>query len=322
MDATHCLPRTMTGDTATIPSSDVLQRLKNTMLSLLPHAGDYGTAIKGLSICRRDREDRYFYPMVYEPVFLVIVQGAKKVRMGAQELLCGENSYFVAGVDMPTTCAITDVSHALPYLSLMLKLDRGLLAQLADEMPPVAFGQADVSQGAMTAGLDADFLDALLRLAGLLQSPKADTVLARLIVSEIHYRLLTGPFGAQLRALGAQGSAGNNIAKAILWLRENYDKSLKIEDLARRYNMAVPTLHRHFKKITGMSPLQFQKRLRLEQAHRLLLHQQCDVGAACFAVGYASPQQFSREYKRLFGYPPQQVKTRRLACPLMQARHV
>ena len=174
----------------------------------------------------------------------------------------------------------------------------------------------------MIADLDAEFLGAALRLVGLASAARADAVLARMVLGEIHYRLLVGPFGPQLRAISSLGTPGHSIAKAILWLKENYALPLKIEDIAARYNMATSTFHKHFKEITGMSPLQFQKRLRLEQAHRLLMHQGCDVGAACFAVGYASAQQFSREYKRLFGYPPQQAKSRRHACPLMQARHV
>lgn len=312
-------------ETATQADFGTRQRaLRDALLALLPSEGEYPTPISNVSVCRRNGDDRYFHPMVYEPMFLIVAQGAQKVRMGQHETVYGENSYFVAGVDMPATCAITDVSPEHPFLSLRLKLDKTLLAQLADETPPqaakgLAHDTPHIWGGAVIASLDPDFLDAALRLVGLLAAPRPDSVLARMVLSEIHYRLLIGPFGPQLRAISSLGTPDHSIAKAIHWLRENYDKALKVDELAARFNMATSTFHKHFKAITAMSPLQFQKRLRLEQAHRLLLHQRCDVSIACFAVGYASTQQFSREYRRLFGYPPGQAKHRRHVWPLMRA---
>ncbi len=196
-----------------------------------------------------------------------------------------------------------EASPEKPYLSLSLSLDTGLIAALASRVPPS--GRLPLSfRGATAQKVEADLLDAFVRLAEAAQQPQPVPVLEELLMREIHYRLLVGPFGGILRTLNTFGSQGHQITRAIAWLRENYRKPLAVEELAGRVNMAPSTFHKYFKGITTLSPLQYQKRLRLGEAQRLMLSQGYDVTQAALSVGYESATQFIREYKRLFGEPP------------------
>ena len=281
-------------------SKDVL---KAKLLGLMPHSGEYPAEFNGFTLFRRDDSDITHQPMVYEPVFIIIAQGIKNVRIGLDEMAYGGNSYFVSGIDIPTSCAIKGISPDYPFLSLMLKLDKVLLSQMAGEVPPQDNG-APYTQGAMIADLDAGFIDTVIRLVELMERPGQAGILAPMVIREIHYRLLIGPFGNQLRAITSFGTPANHVAKAILWLKENYAEPLKVDELAAKTNMGTSTFHKYFKMLTAMSPLQYQKRLRLEHAQKLMLAHGHDATTAGLAVGYESQQQFGREYKRLFGQPP------------------
>lgn len=292
--------------------------LRATLLRLMPKPGDYPVSFCNLCLYRRDVSDAEHVPIVYEPVLIIIAQGEKNIRIGTEAQTYGDSSYFITGVDMPTACAVQGVSAAHPFLSLALPLDRSLIARLAMELPGELPGegagreanpdqaqtQAQPVSGAMIASLDAGLLDAVLRLTELVENPQHAAVLAPLIVREIHYRLLTGRFGAQLRSINQSGTPCNKIARCILWLRENYQRSFSIDELAQMAHMATSTFHKHFREVTAMSPLQFQKRLRLERAQQLMLTRNLDATQAALEVGYENPQQFGREYKRLFGDPP------------------
>ena len=278
--------------------------LKNNLLHMMPHQGDYPVTFCHMTLYRRDVGDREHIPVVYEPVLIIIAQGEKSIRIGTETQRYGEGSYFITGVDMPTACAVQGVSPERPFLSLALKLDRSLIARLTVEAPQVDVRRERVTRGTMIASLDAGLIDAVLRLVELVDQPDHATVLAPLIVRELHYRLLTGKFGAQLRSINMSGTPSNTIAQSILWLKHNYKRILVIGELARIAHMAPSTFHKHFKEVTGMSPLQFQKRLRLERAQQLMLTRNLDAAQAALEVGYESPQQFGREYKRLFGDPP------------------
>ena len=215
-------------------------------------------------------------------------------------------------------CALRQVSPDHPFLSLVVTLDRALFAELiaaggapSPEEASEAVGLRRTRRGIMVAELDGDLLDAVLRLTELALQPDAAPTLAPLFFKEIHFRLLNGPFGPILRALNAAGSLGSRMAQTIRLLREDFDKPLLVATLARQADMSLSTFHKHFKRITGMSPLRFQKRLRLEYAQRLMLGREMNASEAAQAVGYESLQHFSREYKRLFGDPPRRDIMRR-----------
>lgn len=276
--------------------------LKDKLQQLMPETGDYPSAVKGLALYRRHGATDP-KPVMYKPVIVVIFQGGKYVRIGADEYIYGQSSYFVAGVDMPASSAMLDSSPGKPFLSLALDLDKSLIAQIAAEVPP-APAKPGPARGAMVAAIDCELLDAFLRLLELLEKPEQISLLSPLIIKEIHYRLLAGPFGRRLRDICTQGTADNQISRAVGWLRDNFDQALSVDELARQANMAVSTFHKHFKEITALSPLQYQKRLRLEEARRLMLSLDYDASRASQTVGYESLPQFTREYKRLFGDPP------------------
>ncbi|NVZ53694.1 AraC family transcriptional regulator [Pseudomonas sp. B6002] len=279
--------------------------LRETLLELLPEAGRFPTSIDGFTLHRYDHSDTAT-PHFYDPILIVAVQGKKWVRIGIQDLSFGEHTCFIAGVNMPVTSCLVEATPQQPYLSMSLALDRGLMAELAAKLPPPLEYGADSTVGAAVQGLNPELLDAFLRLLELLDKPDQAKALGELIHREIHYRLLMTPFGHQLRLLNTLGSQSNKIDQAVIWLREHYRETLQVDQLAARLNMAPSTLYKHFKEVTTLSPLQYQKRLRLDEAQRLMLVEHYDVIQAALTVGYESANQFGREYKRLFGAPPRQ----------------
>lgn len=277
--------------------------LKEMLLQRLPESGNYPTSIEGFTLHRYNNGDDP-KPRFYDPVIIVVVQGKKKVRIGTEDIPYGEHSCFIAGVNMPVSSCVMEANEDKPYLSMSLALDKSLIAALAAKTPPSAESRAGSATGAVVQEINPDLLDAFLRLLELADFPDQAQVLGSLVYQEIHYRLLTSPFGYHLRQLNTFGSQSNQINQAIVWLKDNYKESLQVEELAGRLNMATSTFHKHFKEITTLSPLQYQKRLRLSEAQRLMLSDHFDVTRAAFAVGYESATQFNREYKRLFGESP------------------
>jgi len=277
--------------------------LKGKLLRWMPGTGRYPTAIEGLTIVRRDEANQP-ENCFYKPLVAVIVQGFKRSIIGSEEYRYGENHCLVTGVDMPSVNYVTVASQEQPFLGLSLILDKYLISQLAAEIPPSSRLGNNSYKGMAVADVDPDVLDAFLRLAELLEKPEQISVLAPMIIREIHYRLLIGPQGERLRMVNTLGTQSNQIAKTITWLRDNYKEPLQVDELARNVNMATSTFHRHFREVTTLSPLQFQKRLRLYEAQRLMLAENEDAAVAALVVGYESPTQFNREYKRLFGEPP------------------
>lgn len=277
--------------------------LKEKLLGWMPGPGRYPTAIEGLTIVRRDAVNQP-ENCFHRPLVGVIVQGSKRSIIGSEEYRYGENDCLVAGVDLPSVSYITAASAEQPFLGLSLGLDKFLITQLAAEIPPSSRPGNGSYKGISVARADPGVLDAFLRLAELIEKPEQIQVLAPMIIREIHYRLLIGPQGERLRMVNTLGTQTNQIAKSITWLRDNYKDPLQVDELARKVNMATSTFHRHFREVTTISPLQFQKRLRLYEAQRLMLAENEDAAVAALAVGYESPTQFNREYKRLFGEPP------------------
>jgi AraC-like DNA-binding protein len=272
--------------------------LKSQLLNRLPKPGVLHTAIEGLRLTRCDHDLRV--NCFYQPMIGVVVQGFKHSIVGDEEFSFGEGSYMAVGVDMPSVFHITQASPEKPFLSLSITLDRYIITQLAAEFPPAPRDGAAAGKAAAVAGLTPEMLDAFSRLVKLLDTPERIPALAPLFIREIHYHALAGPLGGGLRPF----THNNQIARAISWLRENYREPLRVTALAGRVNMAESTFHRYFHKLTGLSPLQFQKRLRLYEAQRLMVTEDKSAAMAALEVGYESPAQFNREYKRQFGEPP------------------
>ncbi len=285
-------------------------QLKEKILHWLPHPGKLDTAIAGLTLIHRTEvnqaENTFGRPSVG-----IVVQGSKCTVIGSQEFKYGEGQYCVSGVDMPSAFYVIRPSADRPFLSIALELDRYRISRLISEISPQNKTDIGPCHGVLVATVDTHLLDAFLRLVELLEKPEHISFLAPVIIQEIYYMLLTSPLGANLRRLNMPGSPNNHIALAISWLRENYRKPLRVEELAKQVHMATSTFHRHFKDVTGLSPLQFHKRLRLYEAQRLMLFENETASSAGLAVGYESLTQFNREYKRLFGEPPHRDMNRR-----------
>ena len=261
------------------------------------------TEIPGLTMYRRDKQTQPISAM-YEPTVCLITQGAKRVVLGGDTYTYNPHNFLITSVDIPTTVQVVKASRQKPCLGLVLKLDMREITQLVVDgnlpQPRVQPSSRGMALGEVTGPL----ISAFQRLASLLEEPNDIPILAPIIKREIFYRLLVGDQGTRLRQMASAGSPSRQIARAIDWLKENYTESLRVEDLASHVHMSTSTFHHHFRTMTAMSPLQYQKWLRLNEARRLMLVDSLDAGMAAFQVGYESPSQFSREYSRLFGDSP------------------
>ncbi|UQS16143.1 AraC family transcriptional regulator [Pseudomonas sp. HS6] len=265
--------------------------------------GDFATAIPGLSLFRRDQPAPPAVCMI-EPSLILVGRGEKRLWVGGEGYSYDPSRFLVTSLDLPANSEVMLASPEQPCVGLVLKLNVSMLAEVITKSGLPAKRQPSTGTGAAIGSLSSALEGALDRLLALLDEPEAIPVLAPLILREIHYRLLHTDQGARLRQITAVDGQGYRIAKAIDWLKVNYSDALRIDDLAARVQMSAPTFHHHFRQLTGMSPLQYQKWLRLNEARRLMLVERLDVSRAAFAVGYESPSQFSREYGRLFGTAP------------------
>jgi AraC-like DNA-binding protein len=280
-----------------------LNALKKSIARWTDKGGLIETAIPGLSLYRLD-EPTPPTSIMYEPRICMVAQGAKRVLLGDDTYVYDEHHLLIASVDLPTVVQIIKASRKKPYLGLVLKLDQREISQLmVDSNLPLPRPQQS-SRGMATCEVTLPLLNAFQRLIDLLAEPKDIPILAPIIQREIVYRLLVGDQGSHLRQIASAGSQSQQIARAIDWLKDNFTQPLRIDDLATQVNMSTSTFHHHFRALTAMSPLQYQKWLRLYEARRLMLTEHQDAATAAFQVGYESPSQFSREYKRLFGAPP------------------
>jgi len=242
---------------------------------------------------------------VFKPAFCVIAQGSKQVLLGDEVFLYDSGNYLISAVDLPIVSHVAEASEDKPYLSFRITLEPSTVASVVMESR-VETKKSDASVKAMDVSpIGADLLDAIVKLARLLDTPEEMNFLAPLILREIIYRLLTGEHGARLSHLIASEGDTRRISRAVKQLSENIAEPLRIENIARDLGMSVSGFHHHFKSVTAMSPLQFQKQIRLQEARRLMLGEDLDVASASFRVGYEDPSYFSREYKKLFGAPPQ-----------------
>lgn len=260
------------------------------------------TAWPGLSFFRADAPSDRTCAM-YEPCLGVLLQGSKHILLGDERLEQENGHYLISSIDVPVSAQVMRASPTEPCLCLTLRLDPVRISEWLSEVKLAKHAMA-TARGLALSPLSNELLDPLLRLVRLLDSPADLTSLAPLIEREIIYRLLTGEQGARLAQIATSGSQSQQIARAIHWLKQHYTRPLRIGDLANMVNMSASSLHHHFRQITAMSPLQYQKLLRLHEARRLLLTEGCDVATAAHRVGYESPSQFSREYSRQHGAPP------------------
>lgn len=263
---------------------------------------NYDTPIIGLSLHRAEAPTA---PTSYTllPAICLIGQGAKRVMLGEEMYVYDAQHFLVSSVDLPVVTQIFEASADQPYLGLTLQLDLQVCSQLMadNSLPPVP---PQVLRGMAVSELSSPLQNAIQRLLDLLDTPDDIPIIAPLIQREICYRLLVGEQGARLRQIVLAGSNDHQITRAIDWLKHNFNQTCQVADLAALANMSSSAFHQHFRSLTAMTPIQFQKRLRLNEARRLMLTENFDAANAAFRVGYESPSQFSREYNRLFGAPP------------------
>jgi AraC-like DNA-binding protein len=270
---------------------------------LVGQAESRATAIPGLTLHRRISPTAPC-SMTYEPGVTVIAQGQKRVELGRTTFLYGESRYLLTSVDLPVISRVIGASEKAPCLAMWLKLEMPVVRELLRGEEIQVAEPPSEGPGMATGENTVEFLSACCRLVDLLDTPRDIPFLSGLIQREIIYRILRGAGGARLRAIATSGEQSNRTAKAIAWVRANYAKPLRVEDLADLAGMGVSTLHHHFRGLTAMSPLQYQKQLRLQAARGRMLVDGLDAASAAFEVGYESASQFNREYRRFFGQPP------------------
>ena len=287
-------------------SAAVIELRKGLASKIAAHAqslGENPTAIPGLALYRRTTPTACFLA-TYEPSVTVFVQGRKRVNLGGTAYLCDGSSFLLSSIDVPAESQIVEASEQVPLLSMFLRLDmptvREVISREELPEPATAVQSRGLAVGETTVGL----LGACARLIELLETPEDIPFLSHLIQREIVYRILRTPQGERLRAIATTGDLSHRTARAISWLRANYAKPLHIEELATVARMGVSTLHHQFRALTAMSPLQYQKRLRLQTARQRMLMDGMDATSAAYEVGYESVSQFNREYSRFFGQPP------------------
>lgn len=263
----------------------------------------YETAFPALKLRRYDAPTEVT-SFMYEPSICLVAQGAKRVFLGEERYVYDARHYLLTSVGMPVLAQVIEASEEKPFLGLVLTLDPRAITQLMVDSNLPAPRTKQASRGMAIGEVTPPLLSGLTRLIDLLDEPEDIPILAPLIHREIIYRLLVGDQGQRLRQIASSGTHSQQIAQAINWLRENYASQVRIDDLAAQARMGTSTFHHHFRALTAMSPLQFQKKLRLHEARQLMLAERMDASTAAFLVGYESPSQFSREYNRLFGAPP------------------
>ena len=266
-------------------------------------APDCMTAITNLGLWRRERPAPPVVCLV-EPSVVLVAQGAKRMLVGGEGFDYGPDRFLITSLDLPANSEVVAASESKPCIGLLLKLDIRLLAELIAQGGLEPTQSTTVAQRVGIEDVTVPVLEPFLRLVRLLDEPEAIPILAPLIQREIHYRLLQEDRSGRLWQIASVGSQSHRIAKTIDWLKLNYAKPLRIDSLAASVQMSASSFHHRFRQLTGMSPLQYQKWLRLNEARRLMLNEGADAATAAFHVGYESPSQFSREYSRLFGAPP------------------
>ena len=286
------------------PLAQSLSRLASLLAAHAPYDGSFDLRVPGLRVVRRSRPTRTLERATVPPALCIVAQGAKTVMLG-RDIYPYDASCLVAySVDLPLAGQVIRASHREPFLVLVLKLDPYKIAELSLKVYPHGVPSPQISRGVIVGQTTTPIVDAAARLVESMAHPAEAELLAPLAVDEILLRLLLSPIGPRVAQIGQQESSVQRVAKAVSWVREHFAEPMTLEALADLVHMSVSSFHQHFKAVTAMTPLQYQKVLRLQEARRLMLSRMLDAGSAARQVGYLSASQFSREYTRLFGNAP------------------
>ena len=281
-----------------------LSRLAGLIRAHTPYDGRFELRIPGVYAIRASRTNTEMVHVVQRPALCIIAQGAKRVMLGQEVYEYDASSMMIYSVDLPLASQVTRASRTEPYLSFRLDLDPHKVAELVLKVYPHCLPRVQQSRAVCVTPADPGIFNAVTRLVELMAQPNDAELLAPLVIDEILIRLLRSPAGVRVAQIGLEDSGMNGVAKAVSWLRANFSQPVKVEELAELAHMSVSSFHQHFKSVTSMSPLQYQKTLRLQEARRLMLSTMMDASTACWHVGYLSASQFSREYGRFFGSAP------------------
>jgi AraC-like DNA-binding protein len=283
--------------------SQALKELADTIGKAIGRSTELSNVVPGLALYQNTAPTAP-NPCAYEPSLLIVPQGKKHVDLGKQSYVFGESTFLLTSIELPIVSRVSVASVEKPYFAFFLKLDMGIVRDVlhTEEVrisaPPVG------TRGMVLGEVTVELLTPCSRMVQLLDTPQDVPFFSKLLQREIIFRLLQGPQGSRLRSVATKEDQSYLTAKAVTWLRENFEKTLNVDELASMVGMSRSTLHHHFRGLTAMSPLQFQKQLRLRTARQKMLTEELDAASAAFAVGYESPSQFNREYKRFFGNPP------------------
>jgi AraC-like DNA-binding protein len=298
------VPRSSSSKSGANSTGPDLTGLAALLRAYAPHDGTFDLRIPGVHISRRSRPYKELLHGVQQSALCIVAQGEKSVMVGREVYEYFPSMMVVYSVDVPVAAQVTKASVAQPYLCLRMDLDPQKVANVVLKVFPQGLPPAHDSRAVSVSQADAGILNAATRLIELMAQPGDAELIAPLIVDEILIRLLRSPIGVRAAQVGVADSGTYGVAKAVSWLRANFQQPMKVEDLARLANMSLSSFHQHFKAVTAMSPLQYQKVLRLQEARRLMLSPMMDAGAASRHVGYMSASQFSRECGRFFGGTP------------------
>ena len=281
-----------------------LAKLASLILVHAPYDGSFDLRIPGLQVVRASHTHKELVHGLHRAALCIVAQGAKRVLLGQEAFDYNGSRMLVASVDVPVAAQIIQASPSEPFLCLKLELDPQRIADLTVKVYPHGLPQVQKDRAVYVSDADPSILEAATRLMALMAQPEDTELLASLIKDEILIRLLRSPVGGRVAQIGQEESRLQRVSKAVSWVQTHFDQPLDVERLAGMVHMSASSFHHHFKAVTSMSPLQFQKVLRLQEARRLMLSRMMDAGTASHQVGYLSSSQFSREYSRHFGNAP------------------
>ena len=291
-------------DTVVGASEPDVVRLAGLISAYAPHDGCFELHIPGVHAIRRSRTNTELVHGLQQPALCIVAQGAKSVMLGQEVYEYDESRMIAFSVDLPVAAQITRASYSEPFLCLRLDLNPHKVAELVLKVYPHGLSRVPESRAVHVGQVNLSIVKAATRLVELMAEPGDAELLGPLVIDEILIRLLRSPIGVRVAQIGLADSGVHGIAKAVSWLRANFSQPMKVEELAELAHMSVSSFHQHFKAVTSMSPLQFQKALRLQEARRIMLSTMTDASTASWQVVYQSASQFSREYSRFFGSAP------------------
>jgi AraC-like DNA-binding protein len=296
-------------------------RLAGLISAYAPHDGCFELRIPGVHAIRRSQTNNELVHAVAQPALCIVAQGAKRMMLGQDVYEYDESRMIAFSLDLPVTAQITRASYSKPFLAFRLDLDPHKIAELVLRVYPHGLPRSSESRAVNVGQTSVSIVNAAKRLMELMAEVGDAELLAPLVIDEILIRLLRSPMGPRVAQIGLAESSVNGIAKAVSWLRENFSQPIKVEELAELVHMSVSSFHQHFKAITSMTPLQFLKALRLQEARRLMFSTMTDASTASWKVGYQSASQFSREYSRFFGDSPTRDIARLRGLSSMELPH-